>query len=83
MKIFVKAKPGAKEEKVEIEKPQQSLWQIDEKDLHLKISVKERPIEGRANDAIKKALAKYLDISNSQLTLISGASSKNKVFEVK
>lgn len=83
MRIFVKAKPGAKEEKVEIEKPQQSLWQIDEKDLHLKVSVKERPIEGRANEAIKKALVKYLNISNSQLTLISGATSKNKVFEVK
>lgn len=83
MKIFVKAKPGAKEEKVETEKPQQNLWQIEEKDLHLKVWVKERPIEGRANDAIKKALAKYLDISNSQLTIISGTTSKNKVFEVK
>ncbi len=83
MKVFVKAKPNSKQEKVEIEQPQQSLWQSGEKDLHLKVWVKERPVEGRANEAIRKALARYLNISNSQITLISGSSSKNKVFEVK
>ena len=82
MKVFVKAKPGAKEEKVEKQEVQQNLWQNKEGDLHLKVSVKEPPIEGRAKQAIIKALAKYFNTSPARITLISGASSKNKVFEV-
>jgi uncharacterized protein len=46
------------------------------------VSVKEPPVEGRANDAIIKALAKYFSISPSQITLISGHTAKIKVFEV-
>ncbi len=71
MKIFVKAKPAAKEEKVE---------KIDE--TNFVVSVKEPPVQGRANAAISKALAEYFKVSNSQVKLISGFSSKQKVFEI-
>jgi len=71
MKITVKAKPKAKEEKVE---------KID--DTNFVVSVKEPPIDGKANFAISQALAKYFGIKNYQVKLISGASSKHKIFEI-
>ncbi len=71
MKIFVKAKAGAKKEQVE---------QIDA--THYVVQVKAPPVEGKANDAIRKALADYLDVAPSQIMMISGKTSKQKIFEV-
>lgn len=71
MKIFVKAKPAAREEKVE---------KIDENNFV--VSVKEPPVRGMANIAISRALAKYFGISTSQVNLVSGFSSKQKTFEI-
>jgi uncharacterized protein YggU (UPF0235/DUF167 family) len=71
MRLFVTAKTGAREEKVE------------EKDsTHFVVAVKAQPIEGKANDAIVKALARHLKVPKSVLTLRSGATGKNKVFDV-
>ena len=72
MKVFVKAKPNSKEEKLE---------KIDESNFL--IDVKEPPIKGRANQAIANKLAEYFNVSVSEINLISGFSSKNKVFEIK
>lgn len=72
MKIVVKAKTKAKIESVE---------KINE--LTYRVSVKEIPAEGKANQAIIKALAKYFDIARSSITLISGQTSKQKVFMIK
>jgi hypothetical protein len=71
MKINVKAKTRAKEEKVE---------KIDENNFV--VSVKEPPIDGKANFAITQALAKYFGISSYNVRLILGQSSKQKVFEI-
>ncbi len=71
MRIFVKVKPRAREEKIE---------KIDNE--HFIIAVKEVPDKGLANKAVIKALAKYLAISKTQVTLISGASSRRKVIEI-
>ncbi len=71
MKIFVKAKPLAKEKKIE---------KIDE--INFVIWVKEPPKDGKANRAIAKALALYFNVAPSRVNLISGFSSKKKVFEV-
>jgi uncharacterized protein len=71
MKINVKAKPGAREEKVE---------KIDENNFV--VSVKEPPVQGKANFAITRALATYFGISGFNVKLISGFSSKQKVFEI-
>jgi len=72
MKIFVKAKPLAKEEKIE---------KID--DDHFIVWVKEPPIKGKANEAIINVLAQYFKVNRSDIQLISGFSSKTKLFEIK
>lgn len=71
MKIIVKARPGAREEKVE-----------KNDDGSFEVSVKEPPVQGRANAAIARALAEYFKVSNSEVRLISGFSSRQKIFEI-
>ena len=82
MRIFVKVKAGSQINKVE--EPPQRLLQTDERlnDYYV-VSVKEPPIEGRANDAVLRTLADYFSVARSCVTLISGATSKIKVFEIK
>lgn len=71
MKIFVKVKPGAKVEK------------IDQEDAdHFFVWVKEPPVEGRANKAVIAALADYFGVPQSQVRILSGAQSRNKVIEI-
>ena len=69
IKIFVTAKPSAKENRVE---------KIDE--THFKVWVKAPPDEGRANQAVLKTLAGFLDVPKSSLELLSGHKSKQKIF---
>jgi len=71
MKIYVKVKPNSKLEKIE---------QID-KD-HFAISVKELPIEGRANRAVIRVLADYFKISPYQIDIIFGRTSRQKIIEI-
>lgn len=71
MKLFITAKPRAREEFVK---------KID--NTHFVVAVKEPPIQGRANRAIIKALADFLHLPPSHLTIISGYSCKQKVIEV-
>jgi uncharacterized protein len=71
MKIFVKAKAGAKEEKVE---------KISETEFLVR--VKEPAQKGRANHAIIAALANYFSLPHSRVRLVSGFSAKQKVFEI-
>lgn len=71
MKVFVKAKPRAKQEKLE---------KIDSS--HYIVSVKEPPLKGQANKAIIKVLADYFNIPKSQIKIISGLSSKQKTIEI-
>ena len=71
VKINVKAKPSAREEKVE---------KIDE--LNYIVSVKEPPIKGKANEAIRNALAVYFKTGSSRVKIISGNTSRNKIIEI-
>jgi len=71
MKIFVKVKPKAKEEKVE---------KID--DINFKVFVKQLPEKGRANRAVIKALADYFNTSQSNIQIISGSNSRLKIIEI-
>ena len=71
MKINVKTKPRAYADKIE---------KIDEQNFV--VSVTEPPVQGRANMAIMKMLADYFQISQSQIRLISGFTSRQKVFEI-
>ena len=72
MKIQVKVKPRSKSEDV-----------TKEMDGNVYVvRVKEPPIEGRANKAVLKLLAKHLGVPESRLRIVSGLSGKNKVVEV-
>jgi uncharacterized protein (TIGR00251 family) len=71
MKIYVKVKPKAKTER---------FAQTDE--THFSVSVKEPPVEGRANEAVVKALAAHFGVSRSRIALISGGTAREKAFEI-
>ena len=71
MKIFVKVKPRAKEEKVE---------KID--DINFKVQVTQPPEKGKANMAVVKALAGYFNVNRLNVQIVSGSSSKLKVIKI-
>lgn len=71
MRINVKAKPHAHEEKV---------LKIDQ-DTFV-VAVKEPPVDGKANAAIEKALANYFNIVKSRVHVVSGHSVKQKIVEI-
>ena len=49
---------------------------------HLVIRVRERAVDGKANEAVRSALAKALDVAPSRVALVRGARSKEKLFAV-
>lgn len=71
MKIFVKAKPAAREDKIE---------KIGENCF--RISIKEPPVKGKANFAILKLLSDYFKVPLERIKIISGFSSRDKVIEI-
>jgi uncharacterized protein YggU (UPF0235/DUF167 family) len=70
VKVFVKAKIS-KTTGVE---------RIDER--HFVVSVKERPVQGRANEAIVMAMAEHLAVSRRFVRIISGHTSRQKILEI-
>lgn len=71
MKIVVKVIPSAKVEQI-----QPAL------DGSLKVWLKARPKEGEANRALIKILSDYYSVPKSQINIISGLTSRNKVVEI-
>jgi uncharacterized protein len=72
MKISVKIKLKSKQEK--IEKIKENFFQI---------SIKEKPIKGKANEAVINILANYFNVSCSRIKIVSGLKSKEKIIEIK
>lgn len=70
MHLFVTVKTHAHTEGVEA---------IDA--THFTVSVRALPIEGKANAAVTRLLARHLGIAMSRLALRSGATGKRKVFD--
>lgn len=70
MKIFVKVKPGAREEKI-----------VKISETNFSVAVKEPPIKGKANAAVIRVLAGYFGIAPSRLRILVGATSKLKIIE--
>ena len=71
MKISVKVKASSSREKVEkIDDNNYSVW------------VRAKPADGKANEAVIKALAGYFDIAKSKVNLVKGRTSKQKIFEI-
>ena len=48
----------------------------------LKVKLTAPPIDGKANEALIKLLADYLDVSKSKIKIVAGATSKNKTVEI-
>ncbi|MCX6842195.1 MAG: DUF167 domain-containing protein [candidate division WOR-3 bacterium] len=71
MRLRVRVKPGAHEEKVS-----------REPDGSLLVSVRARAQEGKANEAVMKAVAKFLRVPKSRVSIVSGPSSRTKILEV-
>ena len=71
MKIEVMVHPNSKNPRVE-------------KDLlgMIHVYVNALPLEGKANKAVVVSLSKFLKVKKSEIILIKGEKSKNKVFEV-
>jgi uncharacterized protein (TIGR00251 family) len=71
MKIKVLVKTKSKNEGVE---------RLSDDSFIVRINVP--PIEGRANKHVVELLAQYFNCPKSQVTLLKGLKSKNKVFEI-
>lgn len=72
MKISVKVKPRSKENNVE---------KIGDNDYVVK--VKDPAKENKANFAVMEVLSSYFNVPFSAIRLVSGRTSKQKVFEIK
>lgn len=80
MKIFVRAKAGAKENKVM--PPEKKLFQTTSDSDVYTVLVKEPPRDGKANDAIIRELADYFGVPRASVRLVSGARAKRKLFDI-
>ncbi|HEX8968935.1 MAG TPA: DUF167 domain-containing protein [Chloroflexota bacterium] len=71
LRLTVIAHPGARDERVEL---------IG--DDRLGVWVRARPIEGRANAAIERALAAALGLRPREVEIVSGGASRRKIVEI-
>ncbi len=70
MKLFVKVRAQAKQERIVV---------LDE--THFQIWVTKPAIDGKANEAVVKLLARHLNIPPSHIALVRGNTSREKCFE--
>jgi len=71
MRIFVRAKPGAKRPEIET---------VDE--THYVVAVREPAREGKANRATLAALAEHFGVPLSRVEIVSGHHGRIKVVEI-
>lgn len=71
IKINVKVKPNAKEQKIE-----------QEADGSWLVYLKSSPIEGKANQELIKLLAKQFQVTQKDISIKIGANSRNKLIEI-
>ncbi|MEA5533439.1 DUF167 domain-containing protein [Crocosphaera sp. XPORK-15E] len=71
MKLQVKVKPNAKQQKIE-----------ESGDGSLIISLKSPPVDGKANRELIEILAKRFDVPKSQILIKSGTSSRYKLIYI-
>ncbi len=70
-KISIKVVPGAKVEQI-----QEAI------DGSLKVWIRGKPVEGRANKALIELLSKYFDLPKSSIKIVSGLMSRSKIVEI-
>ncbi len=78
MRVAVTVKTNAREEKV----TESRGGSASKYGRELVVSVKAVPVEGKANEALRKILAKHFKTSPSCITLVRGTRSKEKVFDI-
>ncbi len=71
MRISVKVKPNAR---------QNSINQVGENAFEVRVTVP--PEKGKANKKVIELLAKHFHTAKSNIELVSGETSKEKVFEI-
>ncbi len=71
MRVFVKAKPRARKDKVE---------RVN--DNNLNVSVAAPTVKGLANQAIVKAVAQYFKVASSRVSIVSGFTLQQKILEI-
>jgi uncharacterized protein (TIGR00251 family) len=71
MKVEVKVIPSAKVEQVQLAL-----------DGSLKVWITAKPVDGEANRALIKLLAKHYHVAKSQISIVSGQTRRNKLIEV-
>jgi uncharacterized protein (TIGR00251 family) len=50
---------------------------------HLKVYVRAPPVKGKANEAVIEVLAKFFGVKKSDMRIISGERSREKVVEIR
>ncbi|TGK09899.1 DUF167 domain-containing protein [Leptospira fletcheri] len=71
MRIEVKVKPNSK--KTFVRQEDDGIWTV---------AVSEPAIEGKANEAVIKALAREFDVPKRSVRLLHGEKGKNKLIEI-
>ena len=72
----IRLQPGAAVDRIEG-------WEADPEGRRvLKVRVRARPIDGEANDALVRLLAKSLGVSKSSVTVVRGGQSRSKMVVV-
>ena len=78
MKISIKVTPNSKHNEI--------VDDVDVTDMLgnrcLKVKVNQPPEDGKANKAAIELLAKYFKIRKSAISVVSGATSRNKIIEI-
>ena len=84
VRISVRLQQGASRDEVagwqESGQPSQS--KCNEIALALRVRVRAAPVDGAANTALVQLLAKRLGVAKSRVSLVSGATARNKVVEI-
>ncbi len=55
---------------------------VKKTDNNFEIRIKEKPIDGKANKALISVLADFFKVSKSQVKIVSGTKSRNKIIEI-
>ncbi len=78
MRINVHVKLRAHDEKVE----KTVIQRLTGPEEQYRVSVKELPVEGRANEAIVRVLAEHFKVPKSRVRILAGQSSREKIVEI-
>ncbi|MEK7493940.1 MAG: DUF167 domain-containing protein [Patescibacteria group bacterium] len=64
-------------------KPKSSIARVEQKnEKELTVWVREVPEDGKANDAVVRAVAEYFAVAPSRVKILRGASGRKKVVEI-